>query len=277
MNVQRFIYLRILFLWLGILYVQQACAQIGPPDLGNTNTAAWTAFGIRQSLDSASKIQSFSYIGFGRLSTLASYNPFYRHAILVLNQEFYHRFSKQFRYSLGVSYRNKNEYSDTSPYESASPSAIQEFRVYGRFIYQLKVRKFKFVATFRQEFRSFFEPDFQQPDMRYQLRSRFKLQSSLALDQNKTHRISMSVETFFSSSESTNPENHWSTFSYQESRICLYYSFGPQNSSVVYSIGYMNDLKGTGANLSSGSYIAFDVIWENPFKRFTKEILKPIE
>ncbi len=126
-------HVRLLFLLVfGIMYTKQSCAQISPPDLGTTNTAAWTAFGIRQFLDSANKRESFSYIGFGRISSPATTNPFFEHSIFVLNQEFYHRFHKHWRYSVAGSYRNKNEYLTTAPYEAASPPTMQEFRVYGR-------------------------------------------------------------------------------------------------------------------------------------------------
>ena len=271
---------RFLFLFLtglSMLNVGRSYAQISPPGLGEANTASWFAFGVRQSLDSASKIQSFTYVGLGRTSNPITNNPVQQQAIFVLNQEFYHRFHKHWHYSLALSYRNQNEYEAAAPYEAASPAHQQEIRVYGRYMYQLKVRNFKFVATYRQEFRSFFEPDFTQVDTRYQLRSRFRLQASLTLDENKVHRISASVEALFSSSQSTDPENHWSTFAYKETRLCFYYSIDPKNSSLIYNIGYMNDLLGRGTDLKSVSYIAFDVIWENPFKPFKREVLKPIE
>jgi hypothetical protein len=72
------------------------------------------------------------------------------------------------------------------------------------------------------------------------------------------------------------PENHWTTFGYKETRFCFYYSIDPKNSSFIYSIGYMNDLIGQ-LHAKSVSYLAMDVIWENPFKAFKHETLKPIE
>jgi len=253
-----------------------ASAQISPPGLGEANAASWFAFGVRQSLDSANKIQSVSYVGIGRTSNPVTSNPFQRQAIFVLNQEFYHKFHKHWHYSLALSYRNQNEYMETTPYESASPPTKQEFRIYGRYMYEFKVRNFKFVATYRQEFRSFFDPDFKQEDERYQLRSRFRIQATMTLDQNKAHRIIASAEALFSSTETTTPENHWTTFGYKEARFCLYYSFDPKNSSLTYSLGYMNNLIGQ-SDVISVSYLAADVIWENPFKPFKREILKRIE
>lgn len=252
-------------------------AQISPPGLGASNTASWMALGIRQSLDSANKIQSFTYVGLGRTSGPTSQNPYYRQAIFVLNQEFYHSFHKHWRYSAAVSYRSQNEYQDHEPYESASPAHSQEFRVYGRYMYQLKLKRFKFVATYRQEFRSFFKPDFDPSQSPYQLRSRFRLQAAVTLDNHKAHRLSASFETLFSSSQISNSATTWSTFGYKEARFCFYYSVDPRNASLIFNVGYMNDLIGRGANVQSVSYLAFDVIWENPFKAFQREELKPIE
>lgn len=266
----------ILFIGFVLLTITATNAQISPPGLGETNTASWFAFGVRQSLDSASKIQSFSYVGLGRISGPESTNPFKYQDIFVLNQEFYHKFHKHWHYSLALSYRNQDEYGDEKSFNNISPTHKQEIRVYGRYMYELKMHKVKFVATYRQEFRSFFNPDFQQEDSRYQLRSRFRLQASVTLDQNKSHRLTASAEALFSSTQSTIPSDHWSTFGYKEARFCFYYSVDPKNSSFIYSIGYMNNLIGQ-KDLKSASYIALDVIWENPFKSFKREVLKPIE
>lgn len=266
----------ILFIIIGLLTVITATAQISPPGLGETNTASWFAFGVRQSLDSASKIQSFSYVGLGRISGPQSNNPLKYQDIFVLNQEFYHKFHKHWHYSLALSYRNQDEYGDEKSFNTISPTHKQEIRAYGRFMYELKVRNVKFVATFRQEFRSFFDPDFQQEADRYQLRSRFRLQAAVTLDENKIHRLTASAEALFSSTQSTIPSTHWSTFAYKEARFCFYYSIDPKNSSFIYSIGYMSDLIGQ-THIKAVSYVALDVIWENPFKVFKREALKPIE
>src|SRR5689334_13059308 len=95
----------IIFIVIGLLSLGIAKAQISPPGMGETNTASWFAFGVRQSLDSSEKIQSFTYIGLGRISGPTSYNPLKYQEIFVINQEFYHRFHKHWHYSLALSYR----------------------------------------------------------------------------------------------------------------------------------------------------------------------------
>lgn len=274
---QKFLFLFSLLLIYYLAFITYCNAQISPPGLGASNMASWMALGVRQSLDSANKIQSFTYVGLGRTSGPASQNPYYRQALLVVNQEFYHTIHKHWRYSGAISYRNQNEYQDDVPYESATPAHTQELRVYGRYIYQVKAKRFKFVATYRQEFRSFFAPDFNSSQSPYQLRSRFRLQAAVTLDNHKVHRLSASLETLFSSSNVSNTSNTWATFGYKEARFCFYYSVDPRNASLIFNVGYMNDLIGRGADVQSVSYLALDVIWENPFKAFQREELKPIE
>ncbi|MGN6647717.1 MAG: DUF2490 domain-containing protein [Cytophaga sp.] len=266
----------IVLIALCLVYITPASAQISPPGMGETNTAAWVAFGVRQSLDSAHKIQSFSYAGLGRISGPHTNNPFKYQDIFVLNQEFYHKFHKHWRYSLALSYRNQDEYGDEKSFSNISPAHKQEIRIYGRYMYELKMHNVKLTATFRQEFRSFFDPDFNQENDRYQLRSRFRLQAAVTLDRDKVHRFTASAEALFSTTQTTVPENQWSALSYKEARFCLYYSINPKNTSFTYSIGYMNNLIGQ-AQAESVSYLAMDVIWENPFKAFKREVLKPIE
>ena len=41
-------------------------AQLSPPGLGKAKTASWFAFGLKQTLDSAKKKESMTYIGIGR-------------------------------------------------------------------------------------------------------------------------------------------------------------------------------------------------------------------
>lgn len=148
----------IIFIIIGLLSLDRAKAQISPPGMGETNTASWFAFGVRQSLDSAEKTKSFTYVGLGRISGPESNNPLKYPDIFVLNQEFYHRFHKNWQYSLALSYRNQDEYGDEKSFNSISPAHKQEIRTYGRFMCQLKKNNLKFVATYRQEFRSFFDP-----------------------------------------------------------------------------------------------------------------------
>jgi len=238
-------------------------AQISPPGLGDANTAGWFAVGVRQELDTIKAVQSMSYIGLGVKSNPDNSNPFYKPAIIVLNQEFYHQFHKHWQYSGALSYRRQQEYSKTSPYESEDPSIKQEFRIYGRLVYVLKTSKIKLAFTYRQEFRKFYTPDFNNWPETFQLRSRFRAQFTLNLNANKTQRFICSAEALFSKSKAATGD--WSVLSYQESRFCLYYSVSPRNFPLIFNLGYMNDLLGHTA-AHPVSYIAFDIIWENPFK-----------
>ncbi|MCB9188140.1 MAG: DUF2490 domain-containing protein [Flavobacteriales bacterium] len=239
--------------------------QISSPGLGKTNTADWIAFGVRQELDTieGKGWQSMTYAGLGRKSNPDNYNLFYKPAIFIVNQEFYHQFHNDWQYSLALSYRRQDEYFDTPPYEHETPRIKQEFRIYGRFSYIFKTPRIKFIPTFRQEFRKFCSPDFKNITENFQLRSRLRLQLTVYLDKNKTHRLIASSEQLFSVSKETT-SNTWTNFNYRESRFSFYYSISPQALPLIFSLGYMNNLVGNKTTFDA-HYLAFDIIVENPF------------
>ena len=248
------------------LLVGNAFSQISSPGLGKAHTADWFAFGVRQELDTIERKgwQSMSYIGLGRKSNPDNYDPFYKSAILVLNQEFYHQFHNDWQYSFALSYRRQDEYLDNSPYEHDIPKLKQEFRLYSRVSYIFKTSRIKLVPTFRQEFRKFYTPDFQNISEDYQFRSRFRLQLTVNLDSKKTHRLIASSEQLFSISKNNTPDT-WTDFNYRESRFSLYYSYSPKTLPFIFSVGYMNNLVGQ-KNPYDVHYLAFDIVIENPFK-----------
>lgn len=244
-------------------FSQLTFGQISPPGLGAGNTASWLAFGVRQELDTLKEWQSMTYVGLGRKSNPDNYDPMFKSAILVLNQEFYHQFHKK-QYSFALSYRRQDEYLDNKPYEHDNPNLKQEFRVYGRLSYIFKTERLKFVPTFRQEIRKFFAPNFSDISENFQFRSRLRLQLTVNIDKLKRHRLIFGSEQLFSISKKNVP-NSWTDFNYRESRFTLYYSFSPQSSPLIFSVGYMNNLVGNKQTYDV-NYLAFDIVWENPFK-----------
>jgi hypothetical protein len=250
-----------------LFFVLGKCfSQISPPGLGKAHDADWFAFGIRQELDTieGKGWQSISYVGLGRKSNPDNYNPFYKSAILVINQEFYHQFHKTWQYSLALSYRRQDEYLDSNPYEHDNPKLKQEFRLYGRFSYIFSTSRIKLVPIFRQEFRKFYSPNFQNINENFQFRTRLRLQLKVNLDNTKQHRLIASSEQLFSISKE-NTSDTWTDFNYRESRFSLYYSYSPKTFPFIFSIGYMNNLVGQ-KNPYDVHYLAFDIVIENPFK-----------
>ena len=256
--------IKFLLLLVFLCFSQLTFGQISSPGLGVANTASWFAFGVRQELDTLKEWQSMSYIGIGRKSNPDNYDPLFKSAILVLNQEFYHQFHQQFQYSFALSYRRQDEYLEAVPYEHETPSIQQEFRVYGRFSYILKTSRLKLASTFRQEIRKFYTPTFKNGEEDFQLRSRLRVQLTINLDAKKNHRLVVCSEQLFSISKETVPDS-WTDFNYRESRFSLYYSFSPQRSPLIFSLGYMNDLVGNQKTFDA-NYLAVDIVWENPFK-----------
>lgn len=266
---------RLTILTVFILFQQIVFGQISSPGLGKANTANWFALGVRQELDTIADKgwQSMTYFGFGQKSNPDNYNPFYKPAIFVVNQEFYHQFHKTWQYSFAVSYRRQDEYFDIPPYEHETTRIKQEFRTYGRFSYIFKTSRIKLIPTFRQEFRKFYSPDFNNTDEDFQFRSRFRLQLTVNLYKNKTHRLIVSSEQLFSISKQTTP-NNWTDYNYRESRFSLYYSLSPKTLPLIFNIGYMNNLVGNKI-VFDVHYLAFDIIIENPFKltQRTKDVI----
>lgn len=242
-------------------------AQISPPGLGEAKTASWFALGLRQSLDTAGKWQSMSYIGLGRKSNPDNYAPLYKPSILVINQEFYHQFRPQWQYSFAFSFRTQDEYQDEAPYNPTEEKHRREFRIYGRMVHSWSRSKVKFTSTFRQELRAFKDPNLRITDD-LQLRSRLKFQMAVHLDAEKIHRIMAGAESLFSLSKRP-VEGGWTAFGYQESRFTLYYTLVPHRSPLMINLGYMYDLVGSHAPFSV-HYVAMDVILENPFRLLKK-------
>ncbi|MDM8176343.1 MULTISPECIES: DUF2490 domain-containing protein [Olivibacter] len=237
-------------------------AQISPPGLGEANTAGWFAFGLRQDLGVSKKWQSMSYIGLGRKSNPDNYALFFKPAILVINQEFYHRFHPHWQYSIALSYRKQEEYNDFAPYRRTVAGFEREWRLYGRMAYTIKNERLKFTTTFRQELRTFAQPFEEASSEDLQLRSRLKLQLAINLDKHKIHKLIGGYESLFSTSRSALSER-WSSFKYRESRFTFYYSISPQELPFTIDLGYMNNLVGSQSPFSA-HYLALDVIYNNP-------------
>ncbi|MFN8415532.1 MAG: hypothetical protein U0U66_04290 [Cytophagaceae bacterium] len=252
-----------------------ASAQISPPGLGLANSASWFAVGVRQELDTLKAWQSVTYFGIGRKSKPDNSNPFDKPAILVLNQEFYHQFHHRWQYSFALSYRRQDEYEKLSPYEHESPAIRQELRAYGRLSLITKFSRFKWVNTYRQEFRSFYNPDFTSFDEAWQLRSRFRTQLTCTLDKRKIHRFITGAEVLFSTSYHNSTSN-WNALAYKESRFTFYYSYSPKTVSAIFNIGYMNNLVGA-EDMYIAHYLAIDVIIENPWSLKNRSKSKIVE
>ncbi len=247
-----------------ILFSAGLTAQIIPPGLGKTNTSSWLALGITQDLDTldVGGWKSTTYMGLGTLSHAHQSNPFKDLGIVVLNQEFYHNFAKNWQYSLALSYRQQNLFASEFPFEKATPRYKQEFRWYGRFSHFFRLHRLTITPTFRQEVIKYFTPDFDDYKESWRLRSRFRLKFALALNPEKSQQLLLYSEQLFSLSQHGKTKK-WNRFEYADSRFALYYSLRPQKYPIIYNIGYMHNLIGT-ENTFSGHYLALDIIWKNP-------------
>jgi len=251
--------MRILFFTLILfLFSLSLQAQISPPGLGDTNSASWSAIGVKQKLSEKNSLTT--YIGTGMISGEEESNPFSHPSALVFNSEFYHKLGKNWKYSTALSYRRQNEFEDN--YEE--PEFIkQEFRAYGRISHSLALYRFKWANTLRQEVRQFYDSGFGTVEKGFQLRTRLKTQLYYSLDDNNVHSLMVSAETLFSIVNDN--IQGWSNAEYKEARFCFYYTFAPKDLGLTFDVGYMNNLIGTGSDAMDANYLAFDIIVENPF------------
>jgi hypothetical protein len=256
-------------------YSSPIFGQITSPGIGKNHLASWLAVGIRQDLDSTGRKESMTYVGFGRSSHPNNYNLFQRPSIFVLNEEFHHRFARNWQYGIALSYRRQNEYNQDSPFTPLHPRVIQEFRFYARASYVYELPRMKFAFTAREELRNFFSPTFRAMDQNIELRTRIRAQVKVNLDRRKVHKIEFSIEPLFRTQHRLSTTN-WSNFAYTETRFTLFYTLAPKKIPFVFDFGYMNYLVGN-AKPSSTHYIGFDIVWNNPFGKPHKNHSRPIE
>jgi len=258
--------IRTLILSVIIFICYTHCAgQIIPPGSSDAHTASWFSIALSQKLDTQ-KIRSWrsvSYFGIAFKSDPDNYNFFQKPSILIINQEFYHQFRKNWQYSVALSYLNQNQYQDSIPYAKEDPATKQEFRIYGRVTYTIRKNRIGFSSSFRQEIRKFYTPDFKSPTEDFQLRSRIRLQLSVTLDRNKVHRIIANSEQLFSTRRISKTKT-WTNFKYNDSRFSFYYSYSPKNLPLTFNIGYMNNLTGN-KKPHSIHHAAFDITIHDPF------------
>lgn len=230
--------------------------------MGSTDAAYWSAIGVKQDLDS--KNTNVTYIGTGRISGRdMDADALNKQAIVVINTEMYHKISDHSQYSYAVSYRRQNHYTEIIPQEYEISEIHQEFRVYARFNYTLRIGTVRWKNTYRQEVRKFYTPGFENVEDGFQLRSRLKTQASVPLGNSGKFRLLGTAEALLSMSKDL--INGWGKYSYKESRFCLYFSYTPQSVPVTFDVGYMNNLIGYGHNTEDVNYLAVDVILENIF------------
>lgn len=185
-----------------------------------------------------------------------------------MNHEVYHSFAPHQQYSYAISYRRQPEYESDAPYKKEGIE--QELRLYGRYAYTFDLNeKLKFKNTIRQEFRKFFDADFNQAEEDFQLRTRIKSQLTYNLSEKSNQKISLSVEELFSVSRLHQPDHEWTHFGYKEMRIAAYYMFTIPRSPFTIDIGYMDDLIRDSRSIHHGGvhYLAADLVWNIPSKK----------
>lgn len=253
----------------GILFIFMitlltANAQITPAGFDNTKFVSWQAFGVKQTLDTLNKKSILVYLGGGLESRLDDLNLFERPGIFVSDQRFQHKFHANWKYNIGLSYRKQHHYSSEFPYDHESPSIVNEIRTYSTIAYSNSIKKMTWELAFKEEFRTFFTKEQIKPKYPINLRSRLKLKLKWNLDDRKKHGIIFQAESLFSIGRENTVNHLWSQFKYSDSRLSLFYTYSPKNIPFNFEFGYMNELRGI-KNKEDINFLAFNIIWINPF------------
>lgn len=251
-----------LLLWL--VHTSGAHAQITPPGMGSAETAAWSALGLRQALDAHHRREYLGYVGLGSTSDQHDVNPLAHANIFVFNHELYDRFHDSWQYSLAASYRRQN--SEKGVGNSLREERLQELRLYARFARVWEHARWKALATIRPELRIFSTPSFGPAAEPLQLRLRFKAQLATKLDMRGHQRVLVAAEVLSAIAMGHSPAPVWSEFGYRESRFSLFYAF-TYDDHLIIEVGYMNNLIGDQRPLVDVHYLAFDLVWVDPFRR----------
>lgn len=244
------------------LFASTSAAQITPPGMGAADAAAWSALGLRESLDAEHRRAYLGYVGVGATHAAPEHDSFVTPSILVLNHELSDHFRPHWLASLGLSYRRQNAYEQHEPGVSEQ-KRLQELRLYGRYALVLDGARWKLQTTFRPELRGFVRPDF--GPIAEPLQLRFRLKAQLRHTLTGSHALVGSAEVLASTSRARSREARWGELAYRESRFALFYSFQPRDHLTV-DVGYMNDLLGQGRARVDVHYLAVDLVWVDLFR-----------
>jgi len=244
-------------------------AQLSPPGLDDTQAVAWGAVGFSQAL--GKKVTLIAYGGLGRLGEPTHWAPLQKPGIGVYNQEFQYKFSTQWQLSLAQSFRAQNLYSKEDPYEAEDPSQRFELRYYARLYHKRTLGKLAATYSFRPELRTFYSPLWEAASRPLELRFRLKGQVSLPLDEHKANFIigANEILTALDEYQSEVPFDHrhtWSGYHFTEDRLALYFRHVFKKSDVTFDVGVMEQFK-SGGHFEPVSYLAFDVLFQNPFSK----------
>lgn len=243
---------------MALLFAVDGQAQIGPPGMGDVRWASWDAIGITQRLDTTNHNTWTGYMGHGRRRTVQHDSPWGAPAILVIDQQFSHRFHQRWHGALGLSYRQQDQYG-TDP----SPDMKQECRVYARAVHKLRSGDWRYSITLRQELRLFYDPSFVPWTEDEELRTRLKLQAERSFGSNEAHSVVLTMEHLFATDHSREAVREWTPMGYRECRVGAYFverGHGPWELA----LGGMCDFVRS-AHPLAGNYLVASVVVRDPF------------
>ena len=250
----------------GFAFSFKVSGQISPPGLSDTRLASWMAIGLDQNISKDQSWSSVSYVGYGYMSNPhGRYNIFGKPSMFIFNEEVKKKLSQHVSLTGALSFRGQYLYNKQPPYHKATPGLKKEFRAYGKFTYHWNLHKTKWNIDFRPEFRRFFLPEYDADDTRHAIRTRFKVKSSIPLNEAESQFLILSAESLFQNERTKAAGNsHWSGFFYDDSRFAIYFRYAPKDWPLYADIGYMNNLAGKDPTYAM-HHIAVDIMFRDLF------------
>lgn len=224
------------------------CAgQVTPPGLGEAyNTAAWSAVGIKQQLDSAKNWHALVYIGKGFANKKGNETPSFKNINTVYTSEIKYK-----KWAMGVSYRDKHL--------NSKYAQRHEFRLYGKLKIAKEWKSCQAALTVRPELRFFNYAHYESAGATNEaFRTRIKASVEKAL--TKKNAIKIAVEVLASAKHKNTKTEQWGHYAYADSRLSLFYTIKPKHQYQI-DLGYMADISA----YNTTHYLAFDVIFINIF------------
>lgn len=225
----------------------------------------WGAVGLNQQL--ARKWSLLAYVGGSRDSNPNNGSFLHRQAILVVGQETSFQFNHHWQLALGTSLRYQNFYEGNFPYDEDDPGVRTEIRHYLRLFYRYQINKISFTYSFRPEYRMYYDPDWNRwTPTPLELRFRLKGQASIPLNESKSTQLVLANELLsITDHKVLANENYWSTFQLSEDRFTSYIRHTFKKPSLIFDVGYMNQIILTTSKPYYIGHVAFDFIFVNPF------------
>jgi len=187
---------------------------------------------------------------------------------MVFNQETYYSFNPHWQLAFCNSIRIQDIYAEEKPYELEHPGIRNELRYYLRLFYRHSYKRLNFSYNFRPEYRTFYTSDWDKWSTPVELRFRLKAQVGIPINESKSNQIILANELLTVMDHyGPSKNNQWSSYHFTEDRLTNYFRHSFSKPAIVVDLGVMHQFykQNPTTHLHYTAYLAFDVLFQNPF------------